>query len=108
MELCSWFVDGAPAPKDYEGIARKFTPGQLYLCGRVRDLKDGLVTVKVKSQVAGKEFRWLATGQLAGTATIGSKVLFTGGLSADGLLVVRPIETVSPPASSAGSSRPRR
>lgn len=75
MELCSWHLAGSPPPNAKTSLAHRFEPGQLFLCGRVRALKDGLVTVKVTSVVAGRELRWWVNG----------------------LLVVRPLKTVSPP-----------
>ena len=104
FEMMSWFREGSDPPENNNSIARRFTPGQMFLCGRVRRIEDGLITVKVKSTVAGKEFRWLVTGQLAGSEPrIGSKVLFSGGLAADGLLVVRPVQEISPPGKSSAS-----
>ena len=98
FELISWFTEGSTPPEDYKGIGRKFSPGQIFLCGRVRRLEEGMVTVKVKSVVAEKEFRWLVTGRLAGKdPAIGSKVLFAGGLDADGQLIVRPLQELTPP-----------
>lgn len=97
LEMMSWFLEGSAAPEGFGGISRKFSPGQLFLCGRVRKIEDGMITVKVKSTVAGKLFRWFVIGQLAGAKpTVGSKTLFAGGLSAGGQLIVRPLQEVSP------------
>ena len=97
LEVGSWFVDGSPRPENNQCIARNFKPGTVYLCGRVRQVKDGLIVVKVKSAVGAKQLRWFVTGQLAGKPpVIGSKTLFAGGLMSDGLLVLRPLEMISP------------
>lgn len=98
MELCSWHLLGTPDPDGPLSVARRFQSGELFLCGRVRRLEGGLVTVKVKSVVNGRDLRWWVTGLLAGHPPLmNSKTLFGCGITADGLLMVRPLKTISPP-----------
>jgi hypothetical protein len=98
MELCSWFVDGSPEPDDYEGIARRFQLGQLFLCGRVRDQDaSGLITAKVKSDIPGVGRRqWFVTGRCLSPVEIGSKTLFVGWAAPDGTLMLQVDRVITP------------
>lgn len=96
MEFVSWHTPDQ-RPTNEGSVSGRFEPGQLYLCGRVRRIEGPLVTVKVKSIINGRDMRWWVTALLAGEApTIGSKVLFSCGVTADGQLVARPLQEVSP------------
>lgn len=97
LEMVSFHVPGSPEPDGPLPLSRKFQPNQLFLCGRVRELRDGLIQVKVKATVGGRDLSWRVTGMLAGKPpALHSKVLFECGLAADGTLVVRPLEVITP------------
>lgn len=109
LEMVSFNTVGSPDPDGPLSVSRRFEPNQMFLCGRVRGLENGLVTVKVKSVVGDRDLSWRVTGMLAGKSPqLHSKVLFSCGLAADGLLVIRPLKLITPagrPTVSTGSSR---
>ena len=97
LEMVSFNTVGSPDPDGPLSVSRRFEPNQMFLCGRVRGLENGLVTVKVKSVVGDRDLSWRVTGMLAGKSPqLHSKVLFSCGLAADGLLVIRPLKLITP------------
>lgn len=106
LEMVSFHMVGSPDPDGPLSVSRRFEPGQLFLCGRVRGLRDGLLTVKVKSVLGDRDLSWRVTGMLAGEAPkLHSKVLFSCGLAADGLLVVRPLKVIALPGQATSVKR---
>lgn len=96
LEMVSFHVPGSPESDGPLPVSR-FQPNQLFLCGRVRELKEGLIQVKVKATVGNRDLSWRVTGMLAGkTPALHSKVLFECGLDADGTLVVRRLKVITP------------
>ena len=107
LEMVSFHVSGSPEPDGPLPMSRKFQPNQLFLCGRVRQLKEGLIQVKVKSTIGDRDLSWRVTGMLAGfSPSMHSKVLCECGLATNGMLVVRPLEVITPAGRSTSSGDP--
>ena len=101
LEMVSFHMVGSPDPDGPLSVSRRFQPNEMFLCGRVGGLENGLVNVKVKSVVGDRDLSWRVTGLLAGQSPqLHSKVLFSCALAADGLLVVRPLKVISLPGRS--------
>ena len=104
LEMVSFHMVGSPDPDGPLSVSRRFQPNEMFLCGRVRGLENGLVNVKVKSVVGDRDLSWRVTGLLAGQSPqLHSKVLFSCALSAEGLLVARPLKVISLPGRSTAS-----
>ena len=99
LVMTNWFIADEHLCSNSQSLCRKFNPGQMFLCGRVKQVNtNGIVRVRVKSQIPGVGLRWWDIhGTNLGTVVQHSKVLFMGWHESDGKLVLQPIKTVTPP-----------
>lgn len=99
LVMTNWFLAGEHLRSDSQSLCRKFNPGQMFLCGRVKQVNaNGTVKVRVKSQIPGVGLKWWDIhGTSVGPVVQHSKVLFMGWHESDGKLVLQPIKTVTPP-----------
>jgi hypothetical protein len=99
MVMTNWFSADERLEPESKSLCRKFNPGQMFLCGRVKQIEDnGMVRVRVKSQIPGLGLRWWDIhGTSVGAVVQHSKVLFMGWHESNGRLMLQPIQTVTPP-----------
>jgi hypothetical protein len=97
--MTNWFLANEVLRPDSKSLCRKFNPGQMFLCGRVKEINaNGMLRVRVKSQIPKVGLRWWDIhGSSVGEVVQHSKVLFMGWHSNDGKLMLQPIKTVTPP-----------
>lgn len=97
--MTNWFLADECLNSNSTSLCRKFNPGQMFLCGRVKQVEaDGAVRVRVKSQIPKIGLRWWDIhGTTMSTVTQHSKVLFMGWHESNGRLMFQPIKTVTPP-----------
>ena len=72
--------------------------GNVWLCGRVRSIDDGLATVRVKTKLHNRPRFWDVSGTVADAASVvvGSKSLFRGHISHNGQLMLEVDQVVKP------------
>lgn len=99
MVMTNWFLVNENLRPGSKSLCRKFNPGQMFLCGRVKQIDaNGMVRVRVKSQIPNVGLRWWDIyGTSVDQVTQHSKVLFMGWHESDGKLMLQPIKTVTPP-----------
>ena len=73
--------------------------GNVWLCGRVRSVEDGLATVRVKTKLHNRPRFWDVSGTVADAASVvvGSKSLFRGCIDPHGQLMLVVDQVVKPP-----------
>jgi hypothetical protein len=99
MVMTNWFSASEDLRPDSKSLCRKFNPGQMFLCGRVKQIEaNGIIRVRVKSQIPNVGLRWWDIyGTNVGQVIQHSKILFMGWHESDGKLMFQPIKTVTPP-----------
>jgi len=97
--MTNWFVDGKNIRQDSTSLCKKFNPGQMFLCGRVKQIKsNNIIRVRVKSQIPDVGLRWWDIhGTSVGPVTQHSKILFMGWHEEGGKLILQSIQTITPP-----------
>jgi hypothetical protein len=97
--MTNWFVDGKNISQNSTSLCKKFNPGQMFLCGRVKRIEsNNVIRVRVKSQIPGVGLRWWDVhGTSLETVVQHSKILFMGWCEESGKLILQPIQTITPP-----------
>jgi hypothetical protein len=97
--MTNWFTSDTVVSQDSTSLCRKFNPGQMFLCGRVKQIEsNNVIRVRVKSQIPGIGLRWWDIhGTTVETVVQHSKILFMGWHEESGKLILQPIQTITPP-----------
>jgi hypothetical protein len=97
--MTNWFTSDTVISQDSASLCRKFNPGQMFLCGRVKQIEsNNVVRVRVKSQIPGIGLRWWDIHGISTETVIQhSKILFMGWHEESGKLILQPIQTITPP-----------
>lgn len=101
LQLASWHVVGSEGSDGPPPISRRFAPGQIFLCGLVKEISPnagGPIKVRVKSEIPGVGQRWWDIDAFClDAARLHSKTLFHGWVADDSRLFLKVEQEITPP-----------